>query len=201
MRATVEVPNEYKLLSSYGYVGVRHEDLLCLRRLGRTAIRRVRIGGEMEVLIDTGVLDYVLEIVSVYGHLLLAGDEIRKYQAEVPGKSESAKYHFYALVFNTKAFLDKIAAYLNWDYGLGLQRGAIDFKHEQFLRLLRSANPRLARELGRLRPWISDVTKWRDHLIHRKGVQVIPLVIPEVREYMRTTRHIKLPKDPEIGLS
>src|SRR2546429_2362951 len=118
------------LMNSY----IRKEDAPAyLTRLGAVAVRNVTVKGDRGIGFDTNFIDIFPEILSAYGFMLLARDEVRKWQAEVPDNIIHARYHFYAFVFHTKSYLDKVALFLNAQYDLGFKAGSIELRRPEFL--------------------------------------------------------------------
>ncbi len=194
--------SRWEALVDQSYIHATGQVPTYLRLLGNLVVYEVvwegNSGEELQGLAFADSFpDYFVEVVTIYGHLVLARDEVRKWQAEVPHNLIHAKYHFYAFVYNTKAFLDKIAGFLNEMFNLRKRGGAVDLRREEFMSALRATRPSLAGQLDKEAKWIKLVSEWRDSLIHREGVWIGETMRPGVRRYRRASRQIHLPKEPE----
>src|SRR6266516_708771 len=182
------------LMNSY----IRKEDAPAyLKRLGAVAVRNVTVKGDRGIGFDTHFIDIFPEILSAYGFMSLARDEVRKWQAQVPDNIIHARYHFYSFVFHTKSFLDKVALFLNAQYNLVFKAGGVELRRPEFLERLERRKPALAHELRRLAGWYGRVSEWRDQMIHREGIFATSNIITGAKYYRRATRQIWLPRRPE----
>ena len=168
-----------------------------LKRLGTLVVRDVTVKGDRGIGFDTNFIDIFPEILSAYGFMMLARDEVRKWQAQVPDSEIFARYHFYSFVFNTKSYLDKVALFLNAQYDLRFVGGSIDLKRRDFLEGLERKRPAVSRDLRRLAGWYVRVSEWRDHMIHREGIIATSHILTGKKYYKKASRHIWLPKRPE----
>ncbi len=168
-----------------------------LKRLGTLAVRNVTVKGDRGIGFDTNFIDIFPEILSAYGFMMLARDEVRKWQAQVPDNEIFARYHFYAFVFNTKSYLDKVALFLNAQYDLRFAGGSIDLRRPDFLEGLERKRRAVAHDLRRLAGWYVRVSEWRDQMIHREGISATSYFLTGKKYYKKASRQIWLPKRPE----
>ncbi|MDP3062948.1 MAG: hypothetical protein Q8O40_07035 [Chloroflexota bacterium] len=84
-----------------------------------------------------------------------------------------AKLHFYGFVIGAKALLDQMAVFLNDMHQIGARRGDIDLTKTLFRGKLAAAWPAIAPTLDTLEPWLGEVQRYRDSIIHKRGLAIV----------------------------
>ncbi len=148
----------------------------------------------------------VEDIVDKFSFLMLSKDQIFAYENTLNHEKRFfIKYFAYTYVFMTKSLLDSLAVFVNDIYELGFSGGEIDFKKGKYLEAIRTADPELAKAIDGKRKWLDYVVKYRDSVIHKRGLYIG--AIPNVPEHMTDLveidklilgEHHYMPSDPDI---
>lgn len=164
----------------------------------------------LEMLYGAGHLrkyaDAVEDIVDKFSFLLLARDQVLVLEETTnPDKRFFVKYFAYTFVFMTKSLLDSLAVFVNTIYSLGFKKGGIDFKWKKFVDSVKGLDPILGDTIAAKQQWIYYVSKYRDSVIHQRGLHVSAL--PTVPEDMTDPdeidnfilrEHHYMPTDPSL---
>jgi len=136
--------------------------------------------------IDIELTRHLVNIFVKLGFMLLAKDSIKDINGIYPNIRAYVEYHLYSFVYSSKSFLDSIAIMLNYAYNLGLAGGEIDLNKSPFIKKIEEKHPSLLvlLEIKNIKKWISDVVEWRDKLIHRCVMAVVPYgTAEEISDY------------------
>jgi len=165
----------------------------------------------LELLYGAGRLrryaEAVEDIVDKLSFLLLARDQVLGHEdTSNPDKRFFVKYFAYTFVFLLKSLLDSLAVFVNTIYTLGFNRGEIDFKRKKFVDAVKEVDPLLGGTIAAKQQWIVYVSKYRDSLIHQRGLYVG--AVPTVPESMTDPaeidnfillEHHYMPTDPRLS--
>jgi len=130
---------------------------------------------ENRILIKNGPLfSQINDMLVKIGFLLFSKDAISKIDYKDPLCQPYYSYYLSNFIYDCKAFLDSVAVTLNDFYKMGFSKGDIDLQKGNFLDRLADDSTLLSTEIKKQSPWISEVVKWRDDIIHRFSIVVAP---------------------------
>lgn len=165
----------YQILLSNIYLNKNMFDYELLQKIGNKLVQF----GDTESKIDESV-DLITNCLQKYGFILYANDSISKYNGKVQDCGIFVSYHLSNFIFNTKSLLDSLAIMTKHFLSLNVNGSDIDLNKRFFLEQLIIKEPQLSDILQNKRKWIQTVVQWRNDLIHKKGITVIPIVVQGV---------------------
>lgn len=142
---------------------------------------------------DVELFNHVNNMIVKFGFIIYSSECISELNGK-PNGQVGVNYYFAHFVYDTRSFLDSVATALNHHFQLGYKQKAIDLEREVFRASVKTKARSLGMLLQKKQKWISDVKEWRDALIHRYSIPVMPQTILPPWESGNYT--CRIPREP-----
>jgi hypothetical protein len=148
---------------------------------------------------DGELFNQINNMIVKFGFVVYSSECISELNGK-PNGQVGVNYYFAHFVYDTKSFLDSAATALNHRFQLGKDNREIDLEKENFRVAVKGRDVTLGKLLQKEQRWISKVKEWRDALIHRYSIPVMPQTILPPWESGNYTCRIPLEPMPVLDL-
>ena len=170
----------------------------CITDLARILVTETPEG----ISIRTPYCYTLIDALEKFGSMLYERDQVRRAEGRhrhgETTEHREMKHHVYCFIFFTGAFLDSIASLLNVEHSLKFKRNAVSLRREKFRCALACEAPELAAAVCRHEGWSDEVARFRDNVIHRHSIAILPGVDPEIGDRGYRSWRYKIQTDPDF---
>jgi len=144
-------------------------------------------------------LSSLMNVAEKLGYLYYSRDRIIELNGKIVKGRIFVSYYLTSFIMSEKALLDALAVLLNRCYDVYKEvNGDVDLNRDKFVNKLIEKNKKYE-YLRQEKKWISNVVKWRDIVVHRKSLAIMPQTKkgqdnPSMKELQEMA--VKMPIEP-----